>query len=184
MRSPKKPACTRNGKQRTAPLLTIRRDFVTGLAAVMLLGACDPWYTVGARVRLGPPAPDSCVLASLRQSFGRAPLEGISLRPGSYNSIRMPIDSTLESSDSVAGSLQGNSKLLIEPQKDSALLVELSTGWMGTAATVPTATQRRYVAAATSRLQEVRATCAPKSSREVECVAGGWGRHPACSAGT
>ena len=138
----------------------------------MLLGACDPWYTVGARVRLGPPAPDSCVLASLRQSFGRAPLEGISLRPGWYISIRMPIDSTLESSDSAAGSLQGNSKLLIEPQKDSALLLEVSTGWMGTAATVPTASQRRYVAAAISRLQEVRAACAPKSSREVECLAG------------
>ena len=162
----------------------MRREFVTGLAALMLLSACDPWYTVGARVRLGPPAPDSCVLASLRQSFGRAPFEGVSLRPGSYNSIRMPIDSNSESSESVVGVLQGNSKLLIEPQKDSTLLLEVSTGWMGGAATVPVATQRRYVAAATSRLQEVRATCAPKSSRDVECLAGGWGGHPACSAGT
>jgi len=156
----------------------MRRELVIALAAVISLSACDPAYTIGARVRLGPPTPDSCVLASMQQSFGRAPFEAVGFHPDAQYSIRVPITHpySLEW-------WEANSAVSIERQKDSVLLVELTTTWYGTAAKVPPVEQRRFVAAATTRLEEVRATCAPKSTVHVECVAGGWGGHPACSPG-
>src|SRR5690349_1407605 len=134
----------------------MRRELVIALAAVISLSACDPAYTIGARVRLGPPTPDSCVLASMQQSFGRAPFEAVGFHPDAQYSIRVPITHpySLEW-------WEANSAVSIERQKDSVLLVELTTSWYGTAAKVPPAEQRRFVAAArseehTSELQSRR----------------------------
>jgi len=156
----------------------MRRELIIALVAVIGAYACDPVYTIGARVRLGPPAPDSCVLAAMRQSFGRAPFETVDLHPGS-SATRVQISVR----DSSGWWPSSNSRLSIEPQKDSALLLEVTTFFMGGARNVPVARQREYIAAATSVLQQVRAACAPASSAQVQCIAGGWGGHPACAAG-
>jgi hypothetical protein len=162
----------------------MRRDYATALAALIGVSACDPVNSIGARVRLGPSASDSCVLTSLRQSFGRAPFEGVSLSSDAHDAIRAPITVPLIVHDSIGRqSWAANSKLSIEPQKDSALLLELTTVWWA-GLKVPEVEQRRFVAAAASTLDQVRAACAPASSAKIECVAGGLGHHPACDPGS
>ena len=162
----------------------MRRAYVAtfAVAAAVAASACDPGYGIGARLRLGPPAPDSCILASLRRSLGQAPFATADLRPGSGSSLRVPMSVFSTVSDSEL-SIQANSQLLLDPRKDSTLSVEVTTSWMGTASRYPVAEQRRYVAAATSVLDTLRAACAPQSAAKVECIARGFGGHKACDAG-
>ena len=72
----------------------------------------------------------------------------------------------------------------IGPVRDSTLPVELTTVWIGNAERIPLRDQRRFIAAATSELERVRAACSPTSPAQMECVAKGWGGRPACEAGT
>ena len=160
----------------------MRRAHAATVAVVIVTSACDPAYGIGARVRLGPSASDSCILASLRRSLGQAPFEAADLRPSSGSSVRVPMSVLSTVSDS-ALSIQANSQLLIEPQKDSTLSLEVTTSWYGTAKRYPIVEQRGYVAAATSVLDSLRAACAPNSAAKVECIARGLGGHKACEAG-
>lgn len=144
---------------------------VVALAGLVTFVGCDPFYTIGARVKLGPPAPDSCVLASLRRAFGRGPFESIDTRRSSYTPIRV--------ADS-ADFWTGNSRLSMEPQKGSILLLEVTTSWWGPPSKVPMPQQHAFVASATAMLQRIQTACEPTSSDAVECVAGGWGRDTVC----
>jgi hypothetical protein len=153
--------------RRSYPLIVIFA--ATATATATALCACDPGYWIGARLRLGP-ATDSCVLSSVRHSFGRERFEGIDLRHGSYVGITIP--------DSGAPWWQ-NARLLLKSQRDSMLL-EVTTFWLGAAGTVPLDQQHSFVAAATSVLDGVRTACAPDSSARVECLARGFGGRPAC----
>jgi len=147
------------------------RPIALSLATVITVSACDPSYELGARVQLGAPATDSCVLRSMRESFGRVPFESSSLPRGLYFSIAVP--------DSSAWFWR-SSQLMLRHQPDSMLLLEVTSSWLGTARGVPVDQQRRFVAAASSTLETVRAVCAPASSALIECVARGSGGHPAC----
>lgn len=160
----------------------MRRAHTALFAALIAVSGCDPIYIIGARVRLGPPAPDSCVLASMRRSLGQAPFEGVDLRSASSGGIRIPMRILSTDADSV-WTFRGNSELVIEPQKDSTLALEVRTTFWGTAKNVPIAQQRSYIAGATSMLDSVRAVCAPQSTVKVECIAKGLGGHKACEAG-
>ena len=160
----------------------MRRAYPATIAFGIAITACDPGYEIGARVRLGPPAPDSCILRSLRRSLGQAPFEAADLRPGSGAEVRVPMSILSTRSDSTL-SIQANSQLVLQPQKDSTLSVEVNTTWMGIANRYPVAEQRSYVAAATSVLDSLRAACAPESAAKVECIARGLGGHKACEAG-
>jgi len=162
----------------------MRRGYVAtfAIAAAAAVTACDPGYGIGARVRLGPPAPDSCILASLRRRLGQAPFATADLRPGSGSYVRVPMSVLSTVSDSAQG-IQANSQLLLESRDDSTLSVEVGTSWMGIASRYPVADQRRYVAAATSMLDSLRSACTPASAAKVECIARGFGGHKACEAG-
>ena len=99
----------------------MRRAHVALLAAVIASSACDPVYRIGARLQLGPSAPDSCILASMRRALERGPFDGTDVRPGSPTPIRVPMSVSSIAGDS-AWTIQRNSQLLIEPQ--SAVKVE------------------------------------------------------------
>lgn len=149
------------------------RRLTIAAAILSILGACDPVNWVGARLRVAPVASDSCYLNAMRRSFGRASFEAID--PSRETSIHLALP------DSV-GSLAANSTLRLLPLRDSVFAVELTTNWMGNR-TIDE--QRRFVAAATSVLEQLRAACADSSAAHIDCLAQGLLLgHSACERGT
>lgn len=83
-------------------------------------------------------------------------------------------------------SVQGgrrHANVTLEAERDQAPAVELTSGWMGNARTIPLVEQRHMVSLASGLLRELRTRCLPEAKGEIECVADGLGGHAACGAG-
>jgi len=130
-----------------------------------------PFCAIGARVRLPLNLHDTCVLATMGQAFGQK----------AFDTLDVHHDTTISISSRDLVRLPGTSPVLyFGPRGDTAVVLEITSWWMGHSDAVPMPQQRQFVAAATSTLESIRSACAPASAARVECVTRGVAKREAC----
>lgn len=149
-------------------------SLILSAAAVAALGACDPGYGIGARIRLAPATTDSCITAAIRRSLGRFAVDTVDRRQGSYLPLALR-DST---------GFWSHAYLMVGSVRDSTFPLELETSWIGNARKFPIDEQRRFIAEATTVLDSIHAWCGSTQPAQIECIAKGFGGHPACEGST
>lgn len=156
------------------------RSLIAILSTVLVVAACDPVYTLGARTQFTPAPTTGCVGASLKASPRYAEVQP--LDPHQGTGFRLTLhDSALAGR---GGKVPGWRHVTLRVESagtDSASAVSLAYVWLGGAESVPLGVQRQLLVLAADVLGDLRAACAPGApSPVVECFARGLGGAPAC----
>jgi hypothetical protein len=179
--------------------LSDKRSVVAAIGVAVMVAACDPVYTVGARQYLEPMVryPDSATTVKKRS-------ESPSFVAGTVHCIEETIRSDTSISDvrpwhektgvedgmnfgvtdSAFGSVTHYGNIEVRAFKKERPTVEVNFTWFGVSGTVPMDEQRRMVRVATKLLGELRAACLPTAIEPPQCVAEGFGGHKACLDGS
>lgn len=153
--------------------MSFTRTSYIAVAAMLCVACYDPFCAVGARLQVSNTETDSCAVIAMKQLIRRNAFDSLD--------IDRRADFTLTLRDSSAPPF--THRYLHLRQRDSTLVLEVMTSWMGTSKAVPVHEQRRFVAEATSLLETIRAACAPTSPATIQCVRLGVAGRAACEGG-